>query len=83
MREMYWEMPARSVKDEKMNKESRNFIIIFVISAIMFIGVIVENVQMALKPEAVQVEVDVEEVRQKIHAAGLTPREAMHWKNIN
>lgn len=65
-----------------MSKENRNFVVILSIAAVILVGVIAQNVVTALKPKAAKLQIDVDKVKREIEAAGLTLREAMHWKEL-
>ena len=75
-------MPASFIGDQTLSKENRNFVVILSIAAIMLVGVIAQNVVTTLKPKAAKLQIDVDKVKQEIEAAGLTLREAMHWKEL-
>lgn len=66
-----------------MNNENKRFLIFLSVAVIMLIGVISQNIVSAIKPERAKLEIDVEKVKQEINAAGLTFKEAMHWRNVN
>ncbi len=75
-------MPASFIGDQTVSKENRNFIAILSIATVMLGGVIAQNVVLALKPKTAEIQIDVDKVRQEIEAAGLTLREAKHWKEL-
>jgi hypothetical protein len=65
-----------------MKKEDSYFIIWLAAAGLTVAGVITENVLTALTPPSAQVHIDVQKVRKEIDAAGLTPVEAMYWKEL-
>ncbi len=75
-------MPASFIGDQTLSKENRNFVVILSIATVMLVGVIAQNVVTTLKPKAAKLQINVDKVKQEIEAAGLTPREAMYWKEL-
>ena len=75
-------MPASFIGDQTVSKENRNFVALLSIATVMLVGVIAQNVVTTLKPKAAKLQINVDKVRQEIKAAGLTLREAMHWKEL-
>lgn len=75
-------MPASLIGDQTVSKENRNFIALLSIAVVMLVGIIAQNVVMTLKPKTAELQIDVDKVRQEIEAAGLTLKEAMHWKEL-
>ena len=82
MRKMYSKMSEGFIKDFEMTKENKNFLIFLSLAGTLLIGVIVQNAASVIKPKTAAVQIDVAKVKQEIETAGLSPREAMHWKKI-
>ncbi len=65
-----------------MDKENRNFIILLIVTTAISVGVIAQNIRSTINPEGAKITVDVEKVKREIRQSGLTPHEAMHWKEL-
>lgn len=65
-----------------MNRKDNSFIVFLSLAVLLLTGIIAQNVAAVLKPQPAQPAIDVGKVKHDLEAAGLTPREAMHWKEL-
>jgi hypothetical protein len=65
-----------------MKIENRNFILLLIIATIMVFGAIAENIRSVSIPAEVKIEINISPIKNKIQEAGITPHNAMHWKEL-
>ena len=63
--------------------KNKGFIILWLIASAMVFGVMIESMHTVSLPEKPEVKIDSSEVKNKIQKAGIIPREAKHWKELN
>ena len=65
-----------------MKMENKIFLILLAATAIIVAGVITENTRSVINPKKVEIKVDTSHIKSELENAGLTPREAMYWKEL-
>lgn len=61
---------------------NKSFIVLLTVATIMVFGVIAENTRSVIVTDKAEVEMDISDIKIKLIKAGLTPRDAMHWKEL-
>ena len=61
---------------------NKDFILLLILATLMAFGVIIENARSTASPTKAEVSVDTTGIRNTLKNAGITPREAKHWKEL-